>query len=99
MMLGLGERENEVLSSLEDLRRAGCRVVTLGQYLAPSGSHVPVREFVPPEAFQAYEAEAYALGFESVASGPFVRSSYMAEQVAGNLPGGASSRSMAPHRT
>jgi lipoic acid synthetase len=96
MMLGLGEEEPEVLAALKDLRGAGCRVLTLGQYLSPSDSHLPVREYVTPETFRAFETTAHDLGFEAVASGPFVRSSYMAEQVAGNLPRRGPCRTMAP---
>jgi lipoic acid synthetase len=94
MMLGLGEREDEVLAALKDLLEAGCRVVTLGQYLAPSTAHHPVREFVPPERFEAYERAAFELGFEAVASGPFVRSSYMAEETAGDLLAGGACHTM-----
>ncbi len=83
LMLGLGEREDEVLTVLADLRHAGCRVVTLGQYLAPSPEHHPVVEFVPPEQFDQFAREARRMGFDAVASGPFVRSSYHAEDVAG----------------
>jgi lipoic acid synthetase len=96
MMVGLGEREEEVRAVLEDLLAAGCRVVTIGQYLAPSGSHIPVEEFVTPDSFDAYERMARDMGFDAVASGPFVRSSYMAEQVAGDLPSRRACRSMTP---
>ena len=83
LMVGLGERPDEVREVLRDLRGAGCAIVTIGQYLAPSAAHAPVARFVPPEEFAAWEAEARALGFAAVASGPFVRSSYQAEQVFG----------------
>jgi len=82
MMLGLGERPDEVLAALWELRGAGCRVLTLGQYLAPSPAHHPVVEFVPPEQFAEYRREALAMGFAAVAAGPFVRSSYNAADVA-----------------
>jgi lipoic acid synthetase len=98
MMLGLGERDEEVRAALADLVDAGCRMVTLGQYLAPSRAHHAVREFVPPARFAAYERVAFDLGFEAVASGPFVRSSYMAEQTAGDLLAGAACHTMA-HRS
>jgi lipoyl synthase len=82
MMLGLGERLDEVIDALRALRDAGCCVLTLGQYLAPSPQHHPVVEFVPPEQFEQYRTEALALGFAAVAAGPFVRSSYNAAEVA-----------------
>jgi lipoic acid synthetase len=80
LMLGLGEREEEVRVAMEDLRAAGCDLLTLGQYLQPSLRHLPVVEFVTPARFAAYRAEARALGFRHVASGPMVRSSYHAEE-------------------
>ncbi len=82
LMLGLGEREEEVRGVLADLRAAGCRAVTMGQYLRPSTRHHPVVEFVPPGRFEQLRLEALGLGFEAVASAPFVRSSYMAGQLA-----------------
>ena len=85
LMLGLGERQDEVLAVLDDLRRAGCRAVTLGQYLAPSSAHHAVAEFVSPERFEDYRRRALAMGFEAVASGPFVRSSYGAAELAAGL--------------
>ncbi|MCF8061151.1 MAG: lipoyl synthase, partial [Deltaproteobacteria bacterium] len=78
IMLGLGERPGEVRAALNDLLEAGCRRLTLGQYLQPSRRHLPVDRFVPPEEFEAWRGLALALGFEQVASGPFVRSSYRA---------------------
>ena len=78
IMLGLGERRKELLSTLRDIRDAGCRLLTLGQYLAPSERHHPVVRYVPPEEFGEYENLAKAMGFEAVASSPFVRSSYHA---------------------
>jgi lipoic acid synthetase len=81
LMVGLGETHEEVRSVLVDLREAGCDILTVGQYLAPSKQHVPVERFVEPEAFEALEAEARGLGFAAVAAGPFVRSSYRAEEV------------------
>ncbi len=80
MMLGLGETEEEVVVALEDLRRAGCDLLTLGQYLQPTLKHLPVVEFVAPEVFDAYARIARNLGFVHVASGPLVRSSYHAEE-------------------
>ncbi|HOX09966.1 MAG TPA: lipoyl synthase, partial [Candidatus Omnitrophota bacterium] len=78
LMLGLGETEREVSSAMEDLRGAGCSVLTLGQYLKPSGSRIEEAEFVPPKMFAKYREMAYNCGFARVSSGPFVRSSYHA---------------------
>ena len=78
LMLGLSERDDEVRQVLRDLRGAGARLVTIGQYLAPSAEHVPVARFVTPERFDAWRSEAEAMGF-AAAAGPFVRSSYRAE--------------------
>lgn len=80
IMLGLGETEQEVLQTLDDLRAAGCRIVTLGQYLRPTMEHWPVAEYVTPEKFDWYREQALARGFSYVASAPLVRSSYLAEQ-------------------
>ncbi len=79
LMLGLGERTAEVLGVLRDLRGAGCDLVTLGQYLPPSGEQLPVARYVPPDEFAAYAERATAMGFRGVASGPLVRSSHRAE--------------------
>ena len=78
LMLGLGESTDEVLASLADLRRAGCDLLTMGQYLAPSKEHLPVARFVPPEEFDALGRKAREMGFLGVASAPFVRSSHEA---------------------
>jgi len=80
LMLGLGEREDEVMTALGDLRRAGCDILTLGQYLQPTLKHLPVIEYVTPLKFQEYGARAREMGFVHVASGPMVRSSYHAEE-------------------
>jgi lipoyl synthase len=80
LMLGLGEREEEVMVALEDLRRAGCDILTLGQYLQPTLKHLPVVEFVSPEQFAAFGNVAREMGFVHVASGPMVRSSYHADE-------------------
>jgi len=85
LMLGLGETKDEVFVALKDLRKSGCDIVTLGQYLAPSPGHYPVREFIPPEQFQEYARACRGLGFKKVLSGPKVRSSYYAEEVSGEL--------------
>jgi lipoic acid synthetase len=80
LMLGLGETEDELLQAMQDLRRARCDILTLGQYLQPTARHLPVVEFVPPEAFARHKQTAEALGFVHVASGPMVRSSYHADE-------------------
>ncbi len=80
LMLGLGEREEELLAALKDLREAGCDLLTLGQYLQPTLKHLPVVEFVTPDNFARYKVLAEELGFSHVASGPMVRSSYHADE-------------------
>jgi lipoic acid synthetase len=82
IMLGLGETREEVRRTLADVRDAECRLITIGQYLRPGPDHLPVERWVPPEEFESWEAEARALGFVDVASGPLVRSSYRAERLA-----------------
>ena len=81
LMVGLGETPDEVRSVMRDLRRAGCDVLTIGQYLAPSSAHHPVARFVEPAQFQAWRADGRRLGFAAVAAGPFVRSSYQAGEL------------------
>lgn len=78
LMLGLGEDDQEVAVVLQDLVGAGCRIVTIGQYLQPGADHLPVARFVTPEAFDAWRQKALAMGFAAAACGPFVRSSYEA---------------------
>ena len=78
LMLGLGEREPEIFQAMDDLRDAAVQVLTLGQYLRPSPAHLPVVEYVHPDTFQLYKEIAEKKGFEHVASGPLVRSSYHA---------------------
>ena len=78
MMLGLGETTDEVLDTLAELHEAGCRMLTMGQYLQPSPKQVPVTRYVPPEEFDELGQAARRIGFEEVASAPFVRSSYHA---------------------
>lgn len=80
MMLGLGEQDEEVLEAMRDLRGAGCDILTLGQYLQPTLKHLPVLEFVTPEKFAEFGAQARTLGFVHVASAPMVRSSYHADE-------------------
>ncbi len=78
-MVGLGETDAEVTAMLADLKAVGCEIVTIGQYLAPSENHLPVDRFIPPEQFAAWEVEGRDMGISSILAGPFVRSSYMAE--------------------
>lgn len=94
IMLGLGETEAEVRETLGDLRRVECRFLTIGQYLQPSKQHLKVERFVPPEEFDGWRDTALGMGFAEVASGPFVRSSYHAQdlyQASGISPSGNSS--------
>lgn len=81
LMLGLGETEAELLEAMDDLRNVHCDVLTLGQYLQPTLAHLPVVEFIPPERFEALRQIALDRGFQHVASGPLVRSSYHADEV------------------
>jgi len=81
LMLGLGETVEELFDVLADLRTVGCDVLTLGQYLAPTLKHIPVARFVPPEEFDEIGARARRLGFRQVVAGPFVRSSYHADEM------------------
>jgi len=80
IMVGLGEKEEEVLEALDDLRSVNCDVVTIGQYLQPTPKNLPVVEFVHPDQFERYKLAAVAKGFLYVESGPLVRSSYHAEK-------------------
>ncbi len=80
IMLGLGETEEEVIETMDDLRSVGCDVITLGQYLQPTPKHLPVQDFIPPEKFEEYKAIGLEKGFRFVESGPLVRSSYHAEK-------------------
>src|SRR5262245_6292061 len=80
IMLGLGERKEEVIQTMTDLRENGCDVITLGQYLQPTKKHLPVHRFVHPDEFAAYREIGYQLGLDYVESGPLVRSSYHSER-------------------
>jgi len=82
LMLGLGETTEELLDTLADLLASGCRMLTLGQYLQPSPRQMPVVRYVPPEEFEHLGELARRMGFERVAAGPFVRSSYHAREMA-----------------
>jgi len=80
LMLGLGEQEEEILASMDDLRAVGVEVLTLGQYLRPTPEHLPIIEYVTPEKFAEYKTIGLEKGFQHVASGPLVRSSYHAAE-------------------
>jgi len=80
LMLGLGESEQEILETMQDLRNVGVEVLTLGQYLQPTLKHLPVVEFISPEKFAYYKIKGIEMGFRYVESGPLVRSSYHAEK-------------------
>ncbi|MCK8059640.1 MULTISPECIES: lipoyl synthase [unclassified Fusibacter] len=81
IMVGLGEKTEEVHSLMGDLRAVDCDIFTIGQYLRPSDEHIEIEEYVTPQAFEAYEAKGKELGFKAVAAGPFVRSSFNALEV------------------
>lgn len=80
IMVGLGETEAEVLETMDDLRAAGCKVLTVGQYLQPDSNLMPVKEYISPETFEMYRREGLKKGFSYVESSPLVRSSYHAEK-------------------
>lgn len=80
IMLGLGEKKEEVFQTLEDLKNAGCDVVTIGQYLQPTKRHLPVTRFVHPDEFREYRDYGYSIGLDYVESGPLVRSSYHSDR-------------------
>ena len=84
LMVGLGETDEEILDVMRDMRAHDIDMLTIGQYLAPSSSHLPVRRYVHPDAFKALESQAYAMGFKHAAVGAMVRSSYHADQQAGH---------------
>jgi lipoyl synthase len=85
LMVGLGETDEEILEVMRDMRAHGINMLTIGQYLAPSSAHIPVRRYVHPDTFKMFEAEAYAMGFTHAAVGAMVRSSYHADQQAGHV--------------
>jgi lipoic acid synthetase len=89
LMLGLGESEEEILAVARDLRDAGVQIFTMGQYLAPTGDHHPVRRYLSPDEFAELGAKARALGFKHVESAPLVRSSYMAHRAIESAPDAA----------
>ncbi len=89
LMLGLGETHEELFDTWADLLEAGCQMLTLGQYLQPSPEHMPVVRYLPPEEFDELGQAARAMGFAQVTSGPFVRSSYHARDMAEGTPVGS----------
>jgi len=80
IMLGLGERDEEVLETMDDLRKVNCEILTIGQYLSPTKLHYPVQEYIHPDIFEKYRLEGLQKGFTHVESSPLVRSSYHAEK-------------------
>lgn len=80
IMVGIGERTEEVIGIMKDLRKHGCNIMTIGQYLQPTKEHLPVDRFVTPEEFDMYRDEGMKMGFMAVESGPLVRSSYHADK-------------------
>ena len=82
LMVGLGETEEELLSTLRDLRAVDCQILTIGQYLQPSPNHAPIARYYHPDEFRRLRAEALGMGFAEVQSGPLVRSSYHARDTA-----------------
>ncbi len=93
MMLGLGEKKEEVIASMEDLRKVACDLLTIGQYLKPRKDNLDVKRFIPPEEFEMYKDIAERLGFKYVSAGPFVRSSYFAEELYEKIEGQFDERS------
>ena len=81
LMLGLGEKDSEILETMDDLREIGVDILTLGQYLRPTPNHLAVERYVTPGEFDAYRKEGLEKGFLEVVAGPLVRSSYRADQV------------------
>jgi len=82
LMVGLGETDEEILDVMRDMRAHNIEMLTLGQYLAPSNSHLPVKRYVHPDTFKMFEEKAYEMGFKHAAVGAMVRSSYHADQQA-----------------
>jgi len=82
LMVGLGETDEEIVAVMQDMRAHGIDMLTIGQYLAPSSSHLPVRRYVHPDTFKQFESQAYAMGFKHAAVGAMVRSSYHADRQA-----------------
>jgi lipoic acid synthetase len=89
LMVGLGETDDEILAVMRDMRAHGIEMLTIGQYLQPTGEHLPVLRYVHPDTFAMFEREAYAMGFRHAAVGALVRSSYHADKQAGGVLGSA----------
>jgi lipoic acid synthetase len=87
LMVGLGETDEEILEVMRDMRAHGITMLTIGQYLAPSTSHLTVKRYVHPDVFKMFETKAYEMGFKHAAVGAMVRSSYHADQQAGHAMG------------
>ncbi len=87
IMVGLGETEDEVIGAIRDIREAGCDILTVGQYLKPRSGRMAISRFAAPEEFARYKEAGESMGFRHVASGPFVRSSYLAEDIFNQLGG------------
>ncbi len=87
LMVGLGETDDEILTVMQEMRAHGIEMLTLGQYLAPSSSHLTVKRYVHPDTFKMFETQAYEMGFKHAAVGAMVRSSYHADQQAGHAMG------------
>ena len=85
LMVGLGEEMDEIKETMRDLRTHDCNMLTVGQYLAPSDSHLPVERYYTPDEFEELRIYGEEIGFDHVASGPLVRSSYHADQQAREL--------------
>jgi lipoic acid synthetase len=98
LMLGLGENDDEIFATMDDLRSAGVDILTLGQYLRPTVHHLPVERFVTPDEFEAYRAAAIGRGFVECVAGPLVRSSYRAEQALARNNAGLGTGGIAPGR-
>jgi lipoic acid synthetase len=81
ILLGMGEIKEEVIQTMKDLRKVNCDILTIGQYLSPSENHLKVEKYISPEEFAEYKDISLSLGFKAVSSGPFVRSSYNADEV------------------
>jgi lipoic acid synthetase len=96
LMLGLGEEKNEILEAMRDLVEVGCDILVLGQYLAPSKGHFPVKRFVPLEEFEELKEIGLSFGFKAASCGPLVRSSYQASQIYKELD---ASRNFTLHRS
>lgn len=99
LMLGLGETDDEILETMDDLRAIGVDIITLGQYLRPTGNHLAVERYVTPDEFEQYRCWGLKKGFLEVVSGPLVRSSYRAERVLEQSNCGLTERSVGHHLT